>query len=501
MRIKAPTPDRSELDRVRRRIHREWLLGNSRLPPLLFDASADLHVVGPFTLYLPFARSEGWVRRTENDAFESATVHVPPSGARHRFGERYLVTDRISEAIVAVADFTASPGLVGLANGLQLGTGSVTSALGESLRLLEVELAGTAGHDEAELVFVVDMEHGLTVVLVETPDEARATTLPPAECVPPGVVTLHGYSVELRRKLPVVPRYSFERDDDKRVRGKGASLGRTYATLLERIELDERVLRRLDNDGSIRRQLERFCSDYVLNIDWYDRHVFLQKIWRITWIGILLLVGTLAASAAIWMAWHRLGDDGSPGTAAILGAQLTVLLGGVGGVLKTLASLDDTKARLALFWRARSDLKERLYRFEQRWRGRVVVDGHIAPGFVGDLQDQLEAALYISRDEQLGFFATYKNPTEVFDGVMTTVDKVAASSIRATTPGPRYGPCARPPSASYLAIIQANVDACAARLAQLQAQSAGAEEIARAESALAIARSTLINATTAQVAR
>lgn len=515
MKIHQPEPSQADHDRVRDRIYQEWMRRGTPLAPRLLDSKAELRVAGPFGFYLPAVPLKEW--GPVEPSFESVTVRIPGGDDRQPRGRRFLVIDLVSPAIVAIADFPDSDGLVGSLDGLRLGTGAVASALNESVRRLHDKLSALGSDGEAKLEFVLDVERGVTVVLARADGAVYATALPPAWCALPatpagngpgaaqpgapldgGVVVLTGRNdvVELWRKVP--PRYEFEGADDKRVRGRGAARDAAYVTLLDRIGAPDNVLRRLDRDGSTRRRLDRFCCDYVLNIQWYDEHLKQQQRWRKIWIAIFLVVGTLAVVAASWMAWHELDGSKSPGPAATVGAQITVLIGGLVGVFKTLASLSDTKTRIALFWKARSNLKERLYRFEHRWRDRVVVDGDIAPGFLADLERELDCAARISAEEQLGFFATYKSPTEVLDSLMTTAEEVV---WRATAMGRRSDTEATKRSAEHIAIIQANVDACAARLAELKKSSASSEEIDRAESALKIALATLSQAIAAQAPR
>jgi hypothetical protein len=55
-------------------------------------------------------------------------------------------------------------------------------------------------------------------------------------------------------------------------------------------------------------------------------------------------------------------------------AQVTALLTGLLAVHKSLSSWLDKRKVIGNFWKAESDLKTKLYAFEDKWKGKVMMD-------------------------------------------------------------------------------------------------------------------------------
>jgi hypothetical protein len=190
--------------------------------------------------------------------------------------------------------------------------------------------------------------------------------------------------------------------------------------------------------ADLEKMLLRYCSDTILNIVWYDRARLREQRAnsRRTYLMVLLMIAALGllCASAVWPSAHS-----TPSGAAVL--PLALLAGGALTVLQVVASLADGKARLSIFWRAGADLKEALYNFEHKWRGRVVVHGDppcIAAEFDAALQDELKFAYAVTRAERLEFFANLRSPSDVFAVAISAMNNLrdrriessAASAVR-----------------------------------------------------------------------
>jgi hypothetical protein len=496
MKIRYDEPDDSALAALRRRLFREWQVNQASLQPLLLDPASDLIVVGPFKLHETAAPTR-WEERTDyrTDTWQFHRLEVASLAltALRPIGERYLVIDNASQALIAIADLTNLDTLVGRGNALLLNSGSLSSSVGAALAAIEAHADPSA----VELEFLQNPSLRLTVVLVRDAGTRALKFALPLMAGHPGAaawLTPAGDDLEIKRPATPSSRYLFEREDDHRYRG-GEKLEQSYRTLLARLNVDPLRLRALDSDGYIEKRLHRFCTDFILNIDWYDRNVVTQQVWRAVWLLAFFVVGGAAIVVAIVLASSRL-KGGQP---TVIAAQVSAVLGGIIGVMKALASLDDSKARLALFWNARSDLKDALYRFETNWRDRVIVDGRIAPTFIDDLERRIRLAQKVERTERSGFFATYKSPTDLVDALSATAASIVDNAKPVATPGHTAAaatttPAGAAPSDDELRVIAANVDACGARVQRCYGENAPAAETARAEAALAVARATLADA-------
>ena len=165
--------------------------------------------------------------------------------------------------------------------------------------------------------------------------------------------------------------------------------------------------------ADLEKLLLRYCSDTILNILWYDRARRRAQAanTRRTYLMVLLMIVALALlCASAFLPSERNSSSG----AAVL--PLALLAGGALTVLQVVASLADGKARLSIFWKAGADLKEALYNFEHRWRGRVFHGDPpcLAAEFDIAVQEELKFAYAVTRAERLEFFANLRSPSDVF---------------------------------------------------------------------------------------
>ncbi|HEX3596446.1 MAG TPA: hypothetical protein VHU80_15155 [Polyangiaceae bacterium] len=171
-------------------------------------------------------------------------------------------------------------------------------------------------------------------------------------------------------------------------------------------------------------ELLRYCVDVILNVTWYDRarrREESKNAWMTAFMIALMIVALVLVGASSLASV-------TPSVTTQNGVlQLTLFAGGALTVLQVIAALGDGKARLTIFWKASADLKEALYTFERRWRGKCTApgDGGILgpdPEFAVALADAIGAAHAVTRAERLDFFATLRSPSDVAAIATTAFD-------------------------------------------------------------------------------
>jgi hypothetical protein len=216
--------------------------------------------------------------------------------------------------------------------------------------------------------------------------------------------------------------YVFERGTaDRRLppaRRRGEDAAQSLKILKRRLGIAEVPL-----TADLEKLLLRYCSDTILNILWYDRARKREQRAnaRRTYLMVLLMiVALLLLCASAFLPSERSTSSG----AAML--PFALLAGGALTVLQVVAALADGKARLSIFWKAGADLKEALYRFEHKWRGRVFCGDppRVVAEFDAAVQDELKFAYAVTRAERLEFFANLRSPSDVFAVAISAVNNL-----------------------------------------------------------------------------
>lgn len=231
-------------------------------------------------------------------------------------------------------------------------------------------------------------------------------------------------------------RYAFEAESDgaksqppsRRARHEAE---KAVAVLRSRLDIPEGAA--LDHD--LAHALLRFCTDVVLNIEWYERARRREES-KNRWMTrgmvalmvialVLLFVSSLLPSL----------QDGIGTPSGVL--ELTVFAGGALTVLQVIAALADGKARLTIFWKAASDLKELLYTFEAKWCGKAAVTNAegtcgAAAGFFEAVDDALRDARAVTRAERVDFFTTLRSPSDVVAIASSAADVLRGRRTPAT---------------------------------------------------------------------
>lgn len=174
----------------------------------------------------------------------------------------------------------------------------------------------------------------------------------------------------------------------------------------------------------VRRQLLRWASDVPLNIRWYE-----DRLWNnfiLTYFGAIA-VGVVGVALGILTACaDKLPTLGTTATAGLVSSVALMLL-------QLLSTLTDRRAQVTLFWKSSADLQERLYSFEDRWRGRPLVQQFSGEGprvsaeFLVDLGEEIAKARAIEREERTAFFASMISPRDLLSIVTQGIGAIRTS--------------------------------------------------------------------------
>jgi hypothetical protein len=143
---------------------------------------------------------------------------------------------------------------------------------------------------------------------------------------------------------------------------------------------------------------------------------------------LLMIVALALLCASAFLPSERSMSSGS----AML--PVALLAGGALTVLQVVAALSDGKARLSIFWKAGADLKESLYNFEHRWRGRVFHGDPpcVMAEFDAAVQEELKFAYAVTRAERLEFFANLRSPSDVFAVAISAMNNLRERRVESS---------------------------------------------------------------------
>jgi hypothetical protein len=206
-------------------------------------------------------------------------------------------------------------------------------------------------------------------------------------------------------------------DLSRRKLAEGERLGRV---LLFRLGIEKDVRAALAENERFMRALARWAIEFPLNIQWYDQAIPRQQ--RVFGLsrGLSLGLGLATIVGTTVLVLLNQGVNTS---------QFGVLIAGIFGVMQLLAAGSDPKAQLGGFRKARADLKESMFTFQETWRGRVVITdaadpdkGLPSPDFMTALYQEIRTGRKIAREERDTFFGTFKSPTEILGVASSAVD-------------------------------------------------------------------------------
>lgn len=223
--------------------------------------------------------------------------------------------------------------------------------------------------------------------------------------------------------------YAFEREpSDLRappVRRRREEAAQSLRILKRRLGITDVSL-----TADLEKLLLRYCSDTILNILWYDRARRREQ--RANARRTYLMVVLMIVALVLLCASAFLPSERSMSGSAML--PFALLAGGALTVLQVVAALSDGKARLSIFWKAGADLKEALYNFEHRWRGRVFQGdpSRVAAEFDAAVQEELKFAYAVTRAERLEFFANLRSPSDVFAVAISAMNNLRERRVESS---------------------------------------------------------------------
>lgn len=209
------------------------------------------------------------------------------------------------------------------------------------------------------------------------------------------------------------------------------------SVMLQRIGLTKEERRSLASDPVTHKRLLAYGVEVHLNIAWYDHAKKRESLKRAGLISLILLfaVAGLAGMVAYAFLDEFVGRHGSgvpaPSNAAVF--QISAFVGAAFAILRLIATLTSNQCRLGLFWRARSDIAEVLYLFEQKWQGQFAT-ARLAE-LSADLDTGITAARHIARTERQQFFDSLISPADVLTSAQQAFAGVLGQAQ--TVPYPR----------------------------------------------------------------
>jgi hypothetical protein len=189
-----------------------------------------------------------------------------------------------------------------------------------------------------------------------------------------------------------------------------ANLGATEA------HIDRLVGARAEDKGDFpeaRRLLFRWATDVPLNIAWYEQRPRWNRWDQGFGIALVLTLGLALLTVTAFKGFDAALAKASSGAGIALAVTFVLTL------LQLVANLTDRKARIGAFWKASSDLQERLYTFQDRYRGKPIlerVDGHtdrVSIPFTVALTEEIAKARTIAREERTSCFASLISPGDL----------------------------------------------------------------------------------------
>jgi hypothetical protein len=209
-------------------------------------------------------------------------------------------------------------------------------------------------------------------------------------------------------------------DPSRRQEHEAAGLGRV---LLRRIGVGDPLVEKLLEDSRFKRAITLWAMEFPLNIQWYNQEIpkHQKAFTRSRYASMVFGIGMVGLLVAL------IFRNGAVGT-----AQFGVVVTAIFGVLQILAAGSDPKARLGAFRKARADLKEAMFTFQENWRDRSIVlegseaDPKPSPDFMTAIYQDIRAGRKIARDERDAFFDTFKSANEILGAASTSLDAIRA---------------------------------------------------------------------------
>lgn len=234
------------------------------------------------------------------------------------------------------------------------------------------------------------------------------------------------------------PAYFWEKQWFHRRVRKPESARACVNVMLQRIGISKEQRHSLESDSRTRKRLLAYGVEVHLNIAWYDHAKKREWAKRIALMALIVLVaaGGLAGTLAYGLVHEFFATHTDVPTQATSPTvfQISAFVGAGFAILRFIATLTSNQCRLGLFWRARSDIAEVLYLFEQKWQGQFSI-ARLAE-LNADLDAGITAARHIARSERQQFFDSLISPADVLTSAQQAFGGVFGQLPRLAYRGP-----------------------------------------------------------------
>lgn len=194
----------------------------------------------------------------------------------------------------------------------------------------------------------------------------------------------------------------------------------------------------IPDDVELTKDQRNLFLEFILNfhklISYYQQRREKENRWRI-WFTCLSLFLLAAIPCLIY--WVTKSYESDKIHAGIVVSQLTAVLTGLISVQKSISTWLDTRKIVGNFWKAESDLKTKLYTFEDKWKGQAFVISTnetiktLKESFLLELKVAIADSRAIVQDEQSKFFEAQIFPSIDLGDVLKSAGVTAKDIVTA----------------------------------------------------------------------
>lgn len=184
--------------------------------------------------------------------------------------------------------------------------------------------------------------------------------------------------------------------------------------------------------------LLKFILNYHKLIQRYDELINAEQVWRFLFafmsLSFLCLIPILVYAGPFFLKESVVSYLEIPSSVDPF-AQITTIITGLLTVQKFLSSWLDKRKIIGSFKKARSDLKSKLYTFEDKWRGQATetIEGEekekLKNDFLQEARIAIREAQAIVEEEQNQYFEAVTNPSIDFGAMLIEARRSAKSTI------------------------------------------------------------------------
>jgi len=247
-----------------------------------------------------------------------------------------------------------------------------------------------------------------------------------------------------------------------------------------RLEIADNASQVAEN-GELGELLYHFVKWHQANINWYVARITRERQLRNGFIGLSILLLAAIPLAVLFIGQFMTGTGTSgagAGSAPVtVTAQLTAVLTSIIAVHRTLTSWFEKRRVVSHFHQASSTLKEAVWSFESKWKGRW---SELLENFKTDLQTAIAAARRTVDKEEKAYFATQMELPEMDLAAALKSARTHAVDIVAAHESPELAARRRRESKSdEIRVLEAEIEARAAQIKRKTDTRAGVKDATR----------------------